>query len=140
MSNTVEFILIDETAKKPFKGTKESVGFDVYCPSDIILKGREVTKIPLRFKLVLPPWLWVQILDRSSMGLKGLTVFGGVIDPDYQGEISVMIYNTKCTDYLIEKGDRIAQLVFHYAITPSMINQDITYKIRNEDGFGSTGK
>lgn len=140
MSNTVEFILIDESAQKPSKGTKESVGFDLYCPTDITLKGKEVTKIALRLKLALPPWLWVQILDRSSMGKKGLTVFGGVIDPDYQGEISVMIYNTNYVDYEIKKGDRIAQMIFHYAITPSMVDHEITYKVRNEGGFGSTGK
>lgn len=140
MSNTVEFVLIDESARKPCKGTKESVGFDVYSPIDITLGAKQVSKIPLRLKLVLPPWLWVQILDRSSMGKNGLTVFGGVIDPDYSGEISVMIYNTNDYEYHVSKGDRVAQMVFHYAITPNMINQEIVYKVRNEGGFGSTGK
>lgn len=140
MSSTVNFVLKDENAQHPTKGTKESVGYDLYSPVSITLKAKQVTKIDTGVQLIMPQWIWAQILDRSSMGKNGMKVFGGVIDPDYMGTLGIMIYNSTNHDYAVTEGDRIAQLVFHYAITPKLEQAPITLAKRGENGFGSTGK
>lgn len=152
MSDIVKFIVKHQGDKLPIRGSFESVGYDVYCPETILLPPLKVTKISLGFSMALPMHLWCQIMDRSSMGCKGIHVFGGVIDPDYSGEIGLVLYNSNNTPHEINKDDRIAQLVFHERISPyiqseinegGMLglvqNENIIKRHRGEGGFGSTG-
>jgi dUTP pyrophosphatase len=120
----------------PTRGSMYSVGYDLYCPDNIHLPRFSVVKIPIKIKLELPLNLWGQILSRSSMAAKGLTTQGGVIDPDYKGEISVLIYNSNNYHENINAGDKIAQIVFHQSI----LCNDENNVLRGENGFGSSGK
>ena len=133
----INFITTHPNAIYPTRGSNFSVGYDLYCHSDIILNAESTTKIPLGISLQLPNHdLWAQIMDRSSMGMNGLHVFGGVIDPDYTGEICVLIHNTNKFDVEIQAKNRVAQMVFH----PTFIDINGELPIRGDDGFGSTGK
>lgn len=134
----IDFICLHKEAIYPTRGSRFSVGYDLYCPSNIVLNAKTTTKIPLGISLSLDDFsLWAQIVDRSSMGKNGMHVFGGVIDPDYTGEICVLLYNTNDFNIQVNPGDRIAQLVFHTAITDKA--SDPQY-VRGDGGFGSTGK
>ena len=59
-----------------------SVGYDLYCMRDQMLHSHSVNKVKLGIATALPPGHVAHIVDRSSMGLKGVHVFGGVIDPE----------------------------------------------------------
>lgn len=133
----IKFQCIDKDAKIPQLSTKWSVGYDLYSVVDKILQPASITKIPLGLTLTMPPWIWAQILSRSSMAFKGIQTCGGVIDPDYDGEINVILHNTTTEAYVVTKGQRIAQMVFHHAVYPVDNNCQTT---RGEGGFGSTGE
>jgi dUTP pyrophosphatase len=80
------------------------------------------------------------IRDRSGLALTGLTTRAGVIDPDYRGEIKVLVYNESPNVQQIRVGNRIAQLL----ILPCEQHQleeadDLDTTVRGENGFGSTG-
>jgi len=81
------------------------------------------------------------IWPRSGMAYKyGIDVFAGVIDSGYRGDIGVILYNSQYTDYSIEKGDRIAQLVLQKVEDFELVEvSDLNNTDRNESGFGSTG-
>ena len=84
------------------------------------------------------------VYSRSGLGaVKGLVVAQGVciIDPDYRGEISVIMLNTSQENRTIERGDRIAQIVFQPYFTPQFTPVEaLTPTQRGEGGFGHTGK
>jgi len=132
-----KFILIDNDAQLPTRSSIGSVGYDLYCPINIILPKFQVVKIPLGLKLEMNHNYWAQILSRSSMGMNGISIMGGVVDPDFKGEICVLLYNHMDDDYQIKKGHKIAQLVFHKSEFPINVSN---HDIRGEFGFGSSGK
>ena len=134
----INFITLHDNALYPTRGTTYSVGYDLYCPKHVLLKPQVVTKIALGITLALPDMsIWGNIRDRSSMAMHGVFVVGGVVDPDYTGEISVMLYNSNEFKIQISRNDRIAQMVF----LPAIVDQKVEItKTRSTGGFGSTGK
>ena len=87
------------------------------------------------FKMLL------KLEGRSGLGLKGIDVFGGVVDQDYRGEIKVILYNTNHADFKYKKGDRIAQGIIYlipYIDIEEVIELDDTE--RGSGGFGSSDK
>ena len=100
--------------------------------------------IPTGFALALPSSLEAQIRPRSGLALRnGVTVLNapGTIDSDYRGEIKVIIFNHGNDDFIINNGDRIAQMILAPVVKIEFeeIN-DLPETIRGEGGFGSTGK
>jgi len=81
------------------------------------------------------------IKDRSSMGAKGIHVLGGVIDEDYRGEVMVVLLNTSSKVYVINTGDRIAQMVVLAApwFEAKQVDE-LNTTVRGKGGFGSSGK
>ena len=81
---------------------------------------------------------------RSSMGIRhGITMTNGigVIDSDYRGPMSVGLHNYRDVDYVVEPGDRIAQLVIVPVLHPEIeVVEDLPETARGAGGFGSTGR
>ena len=71
-----------------------SAGYDLYASETTDCPPGKVTKVPTGIATEIPPAYAGLVWDRSGMGKKGLTVFGGVIDEDYRGEWFVMLYNS----------------------------------------------
>jgi dUTP pyrophosphatase len=70
----------------------------------------------------------------------GIQIGAGVIDPDYTGEISVVIFNMGDADFEVKKGDRVAQLVLEKCETPPVEEIGLLQEtLRGDSGFGSTG-
>lgn len=92
----------------------------------------------------LPEGYEAQIRPRSGLAYKhGITVLNspGTIDADYRGEIKVLLINLSNDNFLINNGDRIAQMVIAKHESVSLIDvQDINTTDRADGGFGSTGK
>lgn len=118
-----------------------SAGYDLYSPVDISLPPFSITKIHLGFATAFPPGYVGHICDRSSMGKKGIHIFGGIIDSDYRGEWAVLLYNSQNKTQDIIKNDRIAQVLF-YSILGWPVEEVDELEITNRgtNGFGSTGK
>ena len=126
--------------------TNGSSGMDLMAfldkPISIIPQKSEL--IPTGLSIAIPENMEVQIRPRSGLAAKNnISVLNtpGTIDSDYRGEIKVIIYNHGNSDFLINNGDRIAQMV----LTPIVKMEfketnELPKTIRGEGGFGSTGK
>ena len=89
----------------------------------------------------LPPGCYGRIAPRSSLALKKLIDVGArVVDSDYRGEIGVILFNFGNQDFIVNMGDRIAQLIFEKINTPVIKETNDLEGIRpGEKGYGSTG-
>lgn len=130
----------------PTYATAHSVGMDLQAALDgpLSIEPGERVKVATGIAIALPPSYEAQIRPRSGLALKnGITVLNaiGTIDSDYRGEISVLLINHGRKKFVIERGMRIAQIVFakfHLANWEEVTQLPET--ARNKGGFGSTGE
>ena len=129
----------------PAYETSASAGVDLRADIDkiVVLKSFERTLVKTGLFLEIPEGFEGQVRPRSGLALKkGITVLNspGTIDADYRGEVGVILINLSQEDFIIENGERIAQLVFCKVEQANWENVEIlTETHRGEGGFGSTG-
>lgn len=126
--------------------TELSAGMDLYANIDEILtlKPLERKLIPTGLFLELPAGYEAQVRPRSGLALKnGITVLNapGTIDADYRGEVGVILINLSSEDFIINDGDRIAQMVIARHETAEWQEvTELTDSQRGSGGFGSTSE
>ena len=100
--------------------------------------------IPTGIHVAIPEGYYGQVLGRSSLAMKGIVIPGGVIDSSYRGEIQVILINLGAQPFVVNPGDRIAQLVILsiYTGAPMRVErlEDLGATERGATGFGSTGR
>lgn len=125
--------------------TDGAAGLDLQANIDekVILKPLERELIGTGLYISIPKGYEAQIRGRSGLALKhGITLANGIgtIDSDYRGEIKVILVNLSKEDYTINKGDRIAQIVFmKYENVDMEEVEELDKTLRNEKGFGHSG-
>jgi len=132
----------DDNFSLPRRATLMSVGYDLFATKDEVIRPLDRKLIGTGIKLKMPEGTEGQIRSRSGIAHKyGVFVLNapGTIDPDYRGEVKVLLANLGHLPFDISKGDRIAQLVFSKYETPSFNHTSISHYERGEEGFGSTG-
>lgn len=126
--------------------TSLSAGMDLYANIDepIVLKPMQRALVKTGLFIALPDNYEAQIRPRSGLAYKkGVTVLNspGTIDADYRGEIGVILVNLSEQDFVIEDGERIAQMVIApYTKAQWKSVTDLSETDRGAGGFGSTGK
>jgi len=131
------------SAQKPQRQTSGAAGYDLHSVEDCVLKPGEVRAIGTGIALTLVSGTAALVCPRSGLASRGITVANspGVIDPDYRGEIKVLLQNLSGEDYTVRQGDRIAQLLFIVPYQPWMIEvEELDTTERGTGGFGSTGR
>ena len=129
----------------PRYATPLSAGMDLRANLDqaVILKPLESRLIPTGLRMALPPGYEAQVRPRSGLALKkGITVLNtpGTIDADYRGEIGVILINLSSEDFVVEDGERIAQMVIARHEQPQLVQVDTLDETeRGEGGFGHSG-
>lgn len=139
-------IINNSKHETPNYATDLSAGMDLRANIEekIILKPLERKLIPTGLSIALPDGYEAQVRPRSGLAFKkGITVLNspGTIDADYRGDIGVILINLSNEDFIIEDGERIAQLVvapFTKVIWHEV--SELTETERGAGGFGSTGK
>jgi len=132
--------------KLPKYETLLSAGMDLraYLENPIVLKPLQRTLVKTGLFISLKPGYEAQVRPRSGLALKkGISVLNspGTIDADYRGEIGVILINLSDSDFKIDSGDRIAQMVIAKHETVSWKSVDkLDDSLRGDKGFGSTGK
>lgn len=125
--------------------TIASAGMDLRAniQEPITLKSLERTIVKTGLFIELPIGYEAQVRPRSGLAAKkGITVLNspGTVDADYRGEIGVILVNLSQEDFVIENGERIAQLIIAKHERAEWIEvQELTETYRGEGGFGSTG-
>lgn len=128
--------------------TEHSVGLDVRADlpegESITLGMLERAMVPTGLYFEIPPGYEVQVRPRSGLAAKfGVTVINtpGTIDPDYRGELKVLLVNLSKEPFTIEPGERVAQLVFaKYERLEWQEAAELSETERGAGGFGSTGR
>jgi len=127
------------TAQIPVRATPGSAGYDLFSTDNyVVLPGRRVV-VSTGISVQLPPGTYGRIAPRSGLAVKhGLDTLAGVIDPDYTGEIKVVLQNLDMNQpFVIRPGYRIAQLILENYTTVDIVEALNTD--RGASGFGSTG-
>ncbi len=125
--------------------TVASAGMDLRAnlSEPITLKPLERTLVKTGLFIELPVGFEAQVRPRSGLALKkGITVLNspGTIDADYRGEIGVILINLSADEFVIENGERIAQLVIaQYQQAEFIEVNELSETSRGAGGFGSTG-
>ena len=129
----------------PERATPGSAGYDVRSAEpDLVLAPGERRAVATGLVLELPAGLECQVRPRSGLALRhgiALPNSPGTIDPDYRGELRIILANLGTEPVPIARGDRIAQLVFARFEAPDVVETaDLSGSERGEGGFGSTGR
>ena len=129
----------------PEYATSQSAGLDLRANLDapIVLKPMERRLIPTGLHIALPVGFEAQVRPRSGLALKhGVTVLNtpGTIDADYRGEVGVLLINFSDTDFVVNDGERIAQMVVSRHEKGEFVEVvELDATERGEGGYGHTG-
>lgn len=145
-------------SKLPSRAYDTDSGLDLFSYEDIVLKGLSQNtynlpnfQAPLQLvqhhvlirtgvAVGIPEGYECQIRPKSGISAKGIIAAFGTIDQTYTGELKVVLYNHTYDDYLISKGEKIAQLVMAPITIPTLeIVSSLEESDRGSNGFGSTG-
>lgn len=131
----------------PSYGTINSAGMDLraYLPDgELVIKPLQRALVPTGLFMEIPVGYEGQVRPRSGLAIKsGITVLNspGTIDADYRGEVKVILINLSESDFVINSGDRIAQLVIAKCEQMEVVEvETINETERGAGGFGHTGK
>ena len=131
---------LSDDAKLP-KRAYDSIGYDLYSIEDVELLKHDVKKVRTGIAIEIPEGYVGIIKERSSVGSKGVAVRAGVIDPDYRGEVIVVLHNIDNVYHKIKKGDKVAQLLIVPVLIDDVIEvEELTPTERGANGFGSSDK
>lgn len=134
-----------ESGKTPVYSSAQASGADIeaFLSEPLVIKAGQRAIVPTGVTLEIPEGYEAQIRPRSGLAIRhGITVLNspGTIDADYRGEVKIILINTGDTDFTINSGDRIAQIVFSPVIRAEFYpNTRLSETDRGEGGFGSTG-
>ena len=142
-------ILIKKTNKEvitPKYKTDGSSGVDLsaFLEKKVVIKPNSSELIPTGLQVAIPEELEIQIRPRSGLAAKesiGVLNSPGTIDSDYRGELKIILFNHSDKDFIINNGDRIAQMVLVPIVKMEFEEVDsLPSTVRGQGGFGSTGK
>ena len=138
----IDFIRYSDDAKEPLKVYADSAGYDLFANETFKILSNSRGIISTGIKMSIPKGFYGQISPRSGLALKnGVVAFNGTIDSGYLGIVYVLLFNFSSEDFLVEKGNRIAQMIFKRCENVSFSNVDYL-KFDSERGvkaFGSSG-
>lgn len=126
--------------------TAHAAGMDMraFIKEEVVIKPMQRLLIPTGLHIELPVGYEAQIRPRSGLAYKhGISIVNspGTIDADYRGEIKVLLINLSDTEFVVNNGDRIAQMVIakHEAVSWNSV-EELNDTARGEGGYGHTGK
>jgi dUTP pyrophosphatase len=126
--------------------TSHAAGMDLYADlaADLMLQPGERALVPTGIAIELPDGYEAQIRPRSGLALRnGIALVNapGTIDPDYRGEIGVIVINHGAEPFLVRTGERIAQMVIAPFVRAELVPVDeLGATVRGDGGFGHTGR
>ncbi|OGU66725.1 MAG: deoxyuridine 5'-triphosphate nucleotidohydrolase [Stygiobacter sp. RIFOXYC12_FULL_38_8] len=129
----------------PEYATEGSSGLDLRAAveNEVIIPTGKVSLVPTNLRVEIPHGFEIQVRPRSGLAVKhGIGVLNspGTIDSDYRGEVKVILFNFGEKDFVIKRGDRIAQMVLSKVYLADLkVTDDLNASQRGEGGFGHTG-
>ena len=141
LENVVINICPTSTGKQPYKAYVDSAGFDLYANETILVLTRNRSLISIGLSMQIPLGYCGKIYSRSGLANEhGIVAFNGIIDPGFSGVVKVLLFNLSDEEYLVQKGTRIAQMIF--VKTENVVFEFDILDLKsdhNNKGFGSSG-
>jgi dUTP pyrophosphatase len=133
---------LTDLATLPVKGTPHSAGYDLSSAYNYNITAGGKALIKTDIAIALPEGCYGRIAPRSSLAWKNhIDVGAGVIDADYRLGLGVVLFNHSNEDFVVIKGDRIAQLILERYESPEILEcETLPDPGSSHDGFGSTGR
>lgn len=134
---------LSEFARLPTRGSQYAAGYDLYSAVDCIVPARGKALVSTDLSITVPYGTYGRIAPRSGLALKNsIDVGAGVCDYDYTGNYGIILFNHSDQDFVVSKGDRVAQLILEKIVQNAEMEevQELKQQERGESGFGSTGK
>ncbi|CAK1593829.1 unnamed protein product [Parnassius mnemosyne] len=138
---TLKFTRLSEHAFPPVKGSEKAAGFDLRSAYEYTVPAHGKGLIKTDLQIELPSGCYGRVAPRSGLAVKNfIDVGAGVIDEDYRGNVGVVLFNHSDQDFIVRKGDRIAQLICEKIYYPVLEEAtSLSETKRSDGGFGSTG-
>lgn len=134
-------IMLDDGAFVPTRAHEADAGLDLYAREKTIVLAKEYATFDTGVHIELPPDTVGFIKSKSGLNVKHGLLSEGVIDEGYTGSICVKLYNHSDKDYVVNRGDKISQLVILPIVKPELEMVDSLEETdRGNNGFGSSGK
>lgn len=134
-------IKLDDGAYKPLRAHKTDAGLDLLSPMHKVIRANDWESIDTGVHVEIPVGYVGMITSKSGLMAKEGITSRGTIDSGYTGSIKAVLFNHSKKDYIVEKGQKITQLVLIPIITPNVeIVDSLEETERGSDGFGSTGR
>ena len=142
MEFTLRYKKLHPNAIPPQKSYESALGWDLFLAEEAIVGpfNRLLLKTGIAFEF--PPNFGGILKDRSGVASKqGLFIHAGVIDPDYRGEVQVLMYNSNRTPVQIAAGAKIAQMILLpvFVVSELIEVEELNSTDRGDKGFGSSG-
>lgn len=132
--------LLSSSVKIPTKSHLPDVGLDLFMPISFDIDPLETKTIGLGLAVAIPEGFAGMIVPRSSIADKGLIIQTAIIDPDYSGEIHLIITNCSKERQSIKEGQRLCSLIMVNTLNAYVeLVDDIQSSYRHTDGLGSSG-
>lgn len=132
------------------KGSTYAAGYDLCADHDTVIGAGDAGVICTGLKIAIPYGCYGRISGRSGLALRNeIGIGGGVIDPDYTGEVKIIIFNHGIRDFVVKRGNRVAQIIFEKievfssVLSVNRLDASDAYaeaNARGGNGFGSTGR
>lgn len=141
--STIRVELTSPFAKVPVKSSLDAAGYDLFSIDNVMLPPGARQLISTGIKVACPKNAYLRIAPRSGLAFKhGIDVLAGVVDPDYRGNVNVVMINLGSELFEVRQGDRIAQIIPTLLLPDSSMERVHTLDTteRGGGGFGSTGR
>ena len=134
--------LLSPDAKIPTKGHPGDAGIDFYSTETVVFAPHGQMRVPTGVAVEIPEGYVGLVWDKSSVSFnQGLKVMGGVIDAGFRGEVTMSLYNTTSKEQVIEKGNKIAQMILQkFEECAIVVAEELSDTVRGGGREGSTGK
>ena len=129
-------------ARLPDRAHPTDAGSDLFARERKVIEPGKSATFDTGVCVELPHGCYAKVESKSGLNVKhGVMCCGGVIDEPYRGSIVVKLYNLSDVPYIVERGDKIAQLIImHYVVPEIVVVDELSETDRGTDGFGSTGR
>ena len=129
-----------EHARLPSYAHEGDAGMDLFSAEEAILKPLQPYAVPTGISIEIPEGFVGLVWDKSGLALKGIKTMAGVIDSGYRGEIRIVLINLEKSDFKIENGTKIAQLLIQPVARAEILeSHELSDTARGHKAFGSTG-
>ncbi|CAF1378369.1 unnamed protein product [Adineta ricciae] len=137
----LKFAKLTQFAFSPSKGSTDAAGWDLRSAYQYVVPARGRLTALTDIQIAVPTGCYGRIAPRSGLAAKfGIDTGAGVIDADYRGNVAVVLFNHNDSDFIINRGDRIAQLICEKIEMVDLVEeQKLDDTTRGLNGFGSSG-